>query len=170
LLQAATCQQFQDSSARKEGYSRQIQGFKQFQDSADRTRKKTPGRIQGSQRPHRKTKYNPEVHSNLAIKGGRIQTNHLILFCYIYCLNFIYLFNLLFLFYLFNIQFSDHSTGNFQQEDKVWTQCGFQELVDQDDQDCSTQVHQLLNPLHQVSNWSVQGTCRVGLPGARRES
>jgi hypothetical protein len=33
-------QQFQDSSARKEGYSRQIQGLKQFQDSADWTRKK----------------------------------------------------------------------------------------------------------------------------------
>jgi len=32
-------QQFKDSRARKEGYSRQIQGFKQFQDSADQSRK-----------------------------------------------------------------------------------------------------------------------------------
>ena len=50
-LQAAASQQFQGSSARKEGYSKQIQGLKQFQDSADRTRKKTQGGIQGSQRP-----------------------------------------------------------------------------------------------------------------------
>jgi hypothetical protein len=118
LLQAATCQQFQDSSTRKEGHSRQIQGFKQFQDSADQTRKKTPGKIQGSQQPCQKTKYKPVVHSYQAIKGGQIQTNHFILFLCIYCLNFI-LFNLLFLSYIFKIQFSDHSTGNPQQENKI---------------------------------------------------
>jgi hypothetical protein len=31
----------------------------------------------------------PVVHSDQAIKGGRIQTNHFILFYCIYCLNFI---------------------------------------------------------------------------------
>jgi len=75
-LQAAASQQFQDSSARKEGrkegYSKQIQGLKQFQDSADRTRKKTQGRIQGSQRPLQEGQIQA-VHSDQAIEGGRIQ-------------------------------------------------------------------------------------------------
>jgi hypothetical protein len=64
----------------KEGYSRQIRGFKQFQDSAARTRMKTPDRIQGSQRPRRESKYKPEVHSDLAIKGGQIQLTILFYF------------------------------------------------------------------------------------------
>jgi hypothetical protein len=62
LTPGSSSQQFEDSRARKEGYSRQIQGFKQFQDSADRTRKKTQGGIQGAQRPLQKDKQKPVVH------------------------------------------------------------------------------------------------------------
>ncbi len=38
-------------------------------------------------------------------------------------------------YFLFNIQFSDHSTSNPQQEDEIWTQGGIQGLVDRADQD-----------------------------------
>jgi hypothetical protein len=71
-LQAAASQQFQDSSTRKEGHSKQVQGLKQFQDSADQTRKKTQGGIQGSQRPLQEGQIQA-VHSDQAIEGGRIQ-------------------------------------------------------------------------------------------------
>ncbi len=36
------------------------------------------------------------AHDTKLVEGGRIQTNHFILFYCYYCLNFIYLFNLLF--------------------------------------------------------------------------
>jgi hypothetical protein len=77
---------------------------------------RSPNKTSGSQRPGQQRRPNT--------------TNHFILFYCIYCLNFIYLFNLLFLSYLFNIQFSDHSTSNPQQEDEIWTQGGIQGLVD----------------------------------------
>jgi hypothetical protein len=73
LTTGSSSQQFEDSRARKEGYSRQIQGLKQFQDSADRTRKKTQGGIQGAQQPRQKAKQKPVVHSDQAIEGGQIQ-------------------------------------------------------------------------------------------------
>jgi hypothetical protein len=80
LTPGSNSQQFEDSSARKEGYSRQIQGFKQFQDSADWTRKKTQDRTQGAQRPRQVAKQKPVVHSNQAIEGGRIQLTILFYF------------------------------------------------------------------------------------------
>jgi len=70
LTPGSNSQQFQDSSARKEGYSRQIQGFKQFHNSTDQTRKKTQGRIQGAQQPRQKAKQKPVVHSDQAVEGG----------------------------------------------------------------------------------------------------
>jgi hypothetical protein len=73
LTPGSNSQQFQESSTRKEGYSRQIQGFKQFQDLADWTRKKTQGGIQGAQRPCKKAKQKPVVHSDQAVEGGQIQ-------------------------------------------------------------------------------------------------
>jgi hypothetical protein len=73
LTPGSNSQQFQDSSARKEGHSKQIQGFKHFQDSEDPTRKKTQGGIQGAQQPCQKAKQKPVVHSDQAIEGGRIQ-------------------------------------------------------------------------------------------------
>ncbi len=75
LTPGSSSQQFEDSRARKEGYSRQIQGLKQFQDSADRTRKKTQGGIQGSQRPLQEGQIQA-VHSDQTIEGGRIQAHH----------------------------------------------------------------------------------------------
>jgi hypothetical protein len=73
LTPGRNSQQFQDSSTRKEGHSRQIQGFKQFKDSADQTRKKTQGGIQGAQRPRQKAKQKPVVHSDQTVEGGQIQ-------------------------------------------------------------------------------------------------
>jgi hypothetical protein len=70
LTPGSSSQQFKDSRANKEEYSRQIQGFKQFQDSASRTRKKTQGGIQGAQRPCQKAKQEPVVHSDQAVEGG----------------------------------------------------------------------------------------------------
>jgi hypothetical protein len=52
----------------------------QFQDSADWTRKKTQGGIQGAQQPCQKAKQKPVVHSDQAVEGGRIQLTILFYF------------------------------------------------------------------------------------------
>jgi hypothetical protein len=72
LTPSSSSQQFKDSRANEEGYSRQIRGFKQFH-PANRTRKKTQGGIQGAQQPRQKAKQKPVVHSDQAIEGGQIQ-------------------------------------------------------------------------------------------------